>query len=223
MNMMRQITGAAKVAPCADYLTDFLLSTERKIVVFTHHHLTADMLEQEMNSWLSAGGYSPVVTYKAGEDREAKIEQFKQANARIMIASTLASGEGFDGLQHLCSDMIILERQWNPANEEQVEGRIARFGQMKPCNFIYMIASETIDEYFTQLVEEKRAIMKETLDGVDNNNTWQSEGLMRELAAILVKSLNPLETIKIRSACSRMKALFRLKDSDIFPFKKAIN
>lgn len=190
MNMLRQITGAAKVSSCVDYVTDFLLSTERKIAIFVHHHLTADLLEQELNKWLIDGGYDKAVTYRAGDNREAVIKSFSSPNARVLIASTLASGEGFDGLQHLCSDMIMLERQWNPANEEQTEGRIARFGQTKPCNFIYMIASETIDEYFTELVEEKRAIMKETLDGVDNNNTWQTEGLMRELASILVSKGN---------------------------------
>ena len=45
-----------------------------------------------------------------------------------MVASTLAAGEGLN-LQ-TCSDCVIHERQWNPANEEQVEGRFIRIGQI---------------------------------------------------------------------------------------------
>jgi len=102
--------------------------------------------------------------------------------SRIMIASTLAAGEGLN-LQ-FCADAVMLERQWNPANEEQAEGRFHRFGQLHPVTVTYMIASETIDEYFTELVEQKRAIVGSTLDNKDIQ--WDQNSLMTELAQILV-------------------------------------
>jgi SNF2 family DNA or RNA helicase len=77
----------------------------------------------------------------------------------------------------------MLERQWNPANEEQAEGRFHRFGQVNPVSVIYMIASETIDEYFTELVEQKRAIVSSTLDNKELQ--WDSNSLMQELALVL--------------------------------------
>lgn len=79
----------------------------------------------------------------------------------------------------------MLERQWNPANEEQAESRFHRFGQLNPVAVNYLIATETIDEYFSELVEKKRAIVAQTLDGKEV--AWETNSLMKELAAILVQ------------------------------------
>jgi len=111
------------------------------------------------------------------------VKEFKDDNSRrLMIASTLAAGEGLN-LQ-FCSDAIILERQWNPANEEQVEGRFHRFGQLNSVTITYMLASGTIDEYFTELVEIKRSIVAATMD--KREIAWEQQSLMKELAEMLV-------------------------------------
>ena len=47
-----------------------------------------------------------------------------------------------------------------------------------------MIASETVDEYFTELVEQKRAIVANTLDGKEMQ--WDQNSLMSELANVLI-------------------------------------
>lgn len=184
MGKLRQITGLSKTIECVDYVTDHILSTGRKIIIFAHHHAVVDLLENKLNSWLKDGGYNPAVMLRAGDNGSDKVAKFCQVNTPVAIASTLASGEGLDGLQKVCSDMILLERQWNPANEEQVEGRLGRIGQENPVNFIYMIATETIDEYFTDLVEQKRSYVASALDGqvVD----WNESSLLKELAMILV-------------------------------------
>jgi SNF2 family DNA or RNA helicase len=78
----------------------------------------------------------------------------------------------------------MLERQWNPANEEQAEGRFARIGQEDNIIVTYMLASETIDEKFTEIVETKRAIIANTLDGKEYQ--WDQASLMKELATVLV-------------------------------------
>jgi SNF2 family DNA or RNA helicase len=185
MTKMRQITGISKVQECVDYVTDFLLSTDRKIVIFVHHHAVAGLLESELNSWLRDGNYPAVLNLSSdlnADKRADLVQTFKNTNARIMIASTLAAGEGLN-LQ-FCSDAIMLERQWNPANEEQAEARFHRYGQTNPVSITYMLASETIDEYFTELVEQKRAIVAATLD--NKEIAWESSSLLKELAQILV-------------------------------------
>jgi len=185
MGKLRHITGISKVAECIDFTTEFLLSTERKLVIFTHHIDVMGMLENNLNIWCADGGYEKPLILHAGLDgtgRANLVEKFKNSQSRIMIASTLAAGEGLN-LQ-FCSDAIILERQWNPANEEQAEGRFHRFGQVNPVSITYMLATGTIDEYFTELVEVKRAIVSATLDG--KTIEWNQQSLMKELAEVLV-------------------------------------
>ncbi len=186
MGKMRHITGVSKVSECVDFVTEFLISTDRKIVVFTHHQDVMEMLRSQLDSWCADGGYGKPLTLHSGlngDDRSRLVATFKEdVNSRIMIASTLAAGEGLN-LQ-FCSDAVLLERQWNPANEEQVEGRFHRFGQLNPVSITYMLASGTIDEYFTELVEIKRSIVAATLD--NKTIEWNQSSLMKELAEVLV-------------------------------------
>lgn len=186
MGRMRHITGISKVAECVDFVTEFLLSTDRKIVIFTHHQDVMEMLRSQLDSWLEDGGFAKTLTLHSGlngNDRQHLVEEFKSnGSRRLMIASTLAAGEGIN-LQ-FCSDAVLLERQWNPANEEQTEARFHRFGQLNNVSITYMIASGTIDEYFTELVEIKRSIVAATMDKKEIQ--WNQQSLMKELAEILV-------------------------------------
>jgi SWI/SNF-related matrix-associated actin-dependent regulator of chromatin subfamily A-like protein 1 len=186
MTKMREITGVSKVENCVDYVTEFLLSSDRKMVIFTHHHSATNLLIQKLNAWLSDGGYGGVIHLSAslnGDERQNVTMKFKDnPEYRVMVASTLAAGEGLN-LQ-FCSDAVMLERQWNPANEEQAEGRFHRIGQVNSVSVEYMIASETIDEYFTELVESKRAIVASTLDNKEIQ--WDQNSLMQDLAMVLI-------------------------------------
>ena len=182
MNKLRQITGISKVTECVDFVTEFLLSCDRKIVVFAHHHAAEDKLEMELNNWLVEGGFEKCMRFKAGDDFQVKGEQFRLSNSRVMIASTQAGGVG--GNLQFVSDAIMLERQWNPSKEGQAEKRHHRYGQKNNVIVTYMIASETIDEYFTELVEQKRALIGSSLDGEDSS--WDEKSLMTELVQVLI-------------------------------------
>lgn len=185
MAKLRHITGISKIPECVDFVSEFLLSTDRKLVIFTHHQDVADILKGKLNKWLSDGNFAQALHLHAGLDgngRARLVEVFKEPGNRIMIASTKAAGEGLN-LQ-FCSDAVLLERQWTPADEEQAEARFHRFGQVSNVSITYMLASGTIDEYFTELVEQKRAIVASALDGVQMQ--WDQNSLMKELAQMLL-------------------------------------
>lgn len=185
MSKLRHITGISKIEECVDHVTEFLISSDRKIVVFVHHQDVAQLLEGNLNKWCAEGGFEPVCMMHSGlngDGRAELVKRFKEGGSRVMIASTLAAGEGLN-LQ-FCSDAILLERQWNPANEEQAEARFHRFGQENNVSITYMIASGTIDEYFTELVETKRSIVAATMD--NKEIAWDQQSLMKELTEMLV-------------------------------------
>jgi SWI/SNF-related matrix-associated actin-dependent regulator 1 of chromatin subfamily A len=183
---MRRITGQAKIEPVVDFVTNFLLSTERKLVIFGHHKETLDALKEVLDTWCVQGGWNKTLQLKSelsADERQEVVTKFKnEAKSRILIASTLASGEGLN-LQ-FCSDAIMMERQWNPANEEQAETRFTRFGsEASIVNITYMISVGTIDEWLTELIENKRALMQNVVDGKDVD--WNESSLMKELASVI--------------------------------------
>jgi SNF2 family DNA or RNA helicase len=182
MSRLRHITGKSKVVDCVDFATEFLLSTDRKLVIFTHHQDVMGMVEIKLNEWMKDGGYPKVCVLHAGlngDERQRVIDKFKLPENRIMLCIFT---EGIN-LQ-FCSDAVILERQWTPTREEQAEDRFHRFGQQNNVSITYMITSGTIDEYFTELVEIKRARVAATID--NQEIVWNQQSLMKELAEILV-------------------------------------
>ena len=188
LNKMRHLTGIAKIDPCVNFVEEFILETDRKIVIFVHHKDVGVAILSKL-SGLKIDGASEfgaeVLSLTAdlsSEKRNGVVEKFHLPEYRILVASTLASGEGLN-LQ-CCSDCIILERQWNPANEEQAECRFIRIGQeADKVSGTYMIAVGTIDEFFSGLVEQKRAIVSNALDGTELK--WDESSLMRELGDVL--------------------------------------
>lgn len=216
---MRRITGVAKVTAALEFIEEFLLSTDRKIVIFVHHKLTGSSLYSALSklcqegamdeplllvSSLSMGQRQDVINAFKGvtqtTERDANgVLSIKETptgkNHRVMIASTLAAGEGLN-LQ-FCSDCLIMERQWNPANEEQAEARFPRPGQKADkINATYLIAAGSIDDFLTELVERKRSIIHSTLD--NQETAWDQSSLIKDLAeTIFRKGLKKWESPRI--------------------------
>lgn len=187
LSRMRHLCGLGKIEPAIEYITDFLINTDRKITIFVHHKDVGTLLR----SGLENGPCSQIskvlqlTSEMSMEQRFDTVEEFKKPENRILVASTLASGEGLN-LQ-FCSDAIILERQWNPANEEQAEGRFPRPGsEASQVNITYFLAIGTIDEWLSELVEQKREYVSKTLDGT--GTVWSESSLMKELAEKLVSA-----------------------------------
>jgi SNF2 family DNA or RNA helicase len=190
LSKMRHLTGIAKVEPVVDYVTDFIESTDRKMVIFVHHKDVGAALFERLSALCTA---NPELWGKAilniqsvsPEARVAPVESFARPEYRVMIAGELASSEGLN-LQ-MCSDCVLMERQWNPANEEQAEARFIRIGQhATKVSAMYPIAVGTVDEFFSEIVEKKRGICAQVVDGKEY--VWQESSLLQELAEVLAST-----------------------------------
>jgi SWI/SNF-related matrix-associated actin-dependent regulator of chromatin subfamily A-like protein 1 len=189
MTHMKHLTGLAKVEPVVDFVTDFLMQCDRKIVIFRHHndvHGKINALLSDLCVALNLDIPIDLTSDQSPQERHEIVMQFKDnPKARVLIASTLASGEGLN-LQ-FCSDCIMVEQQWNPANEEQAEARFKRIGsEASVINATYQIALGTIDEYLADLKAAKRHIIEEALTGEKNEEAYSEQAMMKELAEILI-------------------------------------
>ena len=190
LSKMRHLTGLAKIEAAADFCMEFLGSREKgdKLVIFNHHKDVGGGLGMLLQPMLEEIGCHPPLHFTGDLDSTTRaeiVQAFKDdPKNRIMICSTLAGGEGLN-LQ-FCHDCVILERQWNPANEEQAEARFIRIGQASSkVSATYIVAVGTIDEFFAELVEKKREIMLQTLSGKEVS--WVEQDIIKELGEILYK------------------------------------
>lgn len=191
LSKMRHLTGLAKVDAAIDYVMEFLGSRENddKLTIFMHHKDVGYTLHAALTPICEELECNPPIMFTGDLDSTTRAEVVKafkdEPKNRTMICSTLAGGEGLN-LQ-FCHDFVLLERQWNPANEEQAEARFIRIGQQSSkVSGTYIVAVGTIDEFFAELVERKRSIMKQTLDGKDVR--WEEQSIIKELGEQLYRS-----------------------------------
>lgn len=189
LGKMRHLTGLAKVDAAVVHAEEFLLSTERKLVLFVHHIDVGDLIENKLRATCTNAEYDWIPLRLLGGMNSQKLEQVKESfltgPSRILIASTLAAGEGLN-LQPV-SDAVMVERQWNSVNEEQAERRFSRPGATaNSINIDYLIAISTVDDYLTEIVERKRKYVTEAISGVKVDTT--ENAVLSELVNALTRA-----------------------------------
>jgi hypothetical protein len=185
--VMRQIVGIAKVPSTVNFAQEFLEETDRKLAIFVHHKKCGELILSQMTEFCKENEFPPPLSLTADLDSAARAdiaEKFNGPDSRLIIASTLASGEGLN-LQS-CADCIMHERQWNPANEEQAEGRFIRIGQKaKNINATYIHGDDTVDTILNGIVEPKRIAFNNTMNkGIVP--AWNENDIIKGLVEAIV-------------------------------------
>ncbi len=159
---LREIVAQGKIKAAVQWIDDFLEETDEKLVVYVYHRKIFQELEIKYKGIAAIGG-------KAGIQREREIQKFQtDKKTRLFIASISADSEAIT--LTAASNMLVIELGWTPGGMEQMMDRIYRIGQTADRVMIYyMVGRGTIDEYMWRLLKKKRKIVKEVLDGVDNN------------------------------------------------------
>ena len=189
INRMRHLTGRAKIPVTVYDVEEHLEETDRKLIVFVHHIDVGEIIKQQIEQLdIVKEKNIPVYQIYGGmDDMKTSLvqEQFNNTKQCVMIASTLAAGEGLN-LQ-TCCDCIIHERQWNPQNEEQAEGRMIRIGQeSKKVGAKYATAAATIDEQLDMIVERKRIQFHAAMNKGEITR-WDENSIIKELAEAIVR------------------------------------
>lgn len=190
MARMRHITGLAKIAATVEFCDEFYESTNRSLIIFVHHKDVAYHLVEELKKLFADKKDVTIETLSAAKKdigNNAVASKFNTDGKRwFIIASTLACGEGIDGLQK-GYDSVLHERQWNPQNEDQATpGRLKRIGQKsRVVNITCVEADETIDQDLDEIVERKRRQFH-AVHGKTQLETWNLDDSAKELANKLV-------------------------------------
>lgn len=209
---LKHYTGLAKVKSGIDDCIEWLDNVPddfEKLTIFHHHIDVGDLLQMGVadypgiDEWLVNHGYNKSLRLLGGkgpEERQYIIDQFKlDPKNRVLIASTLASGEGLN--IQFCQNAYMMERQWNPQNEEQAELRFSRplsksdlpeylypiADRKVSIRIPYFIAAGTVDEILTNIIEKKRLAFRKSMNVKDENITWDEAELIHEVAEAIIK------------------------------------
>jgi hypothetical protein len=188
---LRHISGLAKIPATKEFVEQFVEQAEIKKLIIGVHHIDVgqtlyDDLKAQYPDYL-------VLKITGGMNAQQKYDTqlaFNAAHKVLCVASTKAAGEGMN-LQ-TANQVVLHERQWNPADEQQFEDRICRIGQeAKNVTATYVLGADTVDALFDEIVERKRHHFHRSMNTNElSNPEWVQSDLMNELANAIVAKYN---------------------------------
>jgi SNF2 family DNA or RNA helicase len=100
------------------------------------------------------------------QERNRVIEEFRTNPKRHALL--LSYGAGAVGLNLQFAQYVILfDRWWNPAVEDQAINRVHRIGQTEHVFVTRYMATQTIEERIIEVLDRKRAMMNEVVPGTE--------------------------------------------------------
>ena len=153
---LKRIIARGKMDHALAWINDFLQSG-KKLVVFAWHRETAVELAGALGAPMIIGGTSI-------KERDSAVEAFQNdAECRVIVLNIKAGGVGLTLTAG--SDVLFCELGWSPGDMEQAEDRVHRIGQADTCTAWYLLGAGTIEEEIYELIESKRRVVGESIDG----------------------------------------------------------
>lgn len=172
------LSGYRKKSPKLDWLLDCLETVRQKgekAIVFVEFRQMQRMLVHYIEEVF---GYRPDVingdtttSVRHAQSRQKRIESFqKERGFGVIVLSPIAVGFGVN--IQAANHVFHYSRTWNPAKEDQATDRAYRIGQTKTVYVYYPVVYadgfKTFDEKLHELLEYKRGISKDMLNGTGN-------------------------------------------------------
>ena len=138
-----------------------------KMLVYTHY---VEEIDKTLYKAITANGFK--VGFCTGTDKSG-LDGFLHGDVDVLIGSS-AIGTGVDGLQHVCSKLIINVLPWTNAEYEQLVGRLYRQGQQAhTVDVVIPTTYATVNgerwsycDSKLRRIEYKRSIADTAVDGV---------------------------------------------------------
>lgn len=156
---LRRETAEEKINCTIDLIKEYAESLD-KLVIFAYHHSVIEILEKDLENF----GCTAYTGKSSQGDRERSIRDFQgNPNCKIFIGQIQAAGEGIDGLQDVCSNVLFLEWSWVPGEIEQACKRVHRIGQTKPVLIRFLVWADSVEEHMMRIALDKVKVIREVL------------------------------------------------------------
>jgi hypothetical protein len=137
-------------------ILDSVFESEERVLIFTHFASWGERLAKH----LSARYGMDIGCYHGGLSRGARdkmVQAFQEGEgAGALVLSLKAGGTGLN--LTAASHVVLYDRWWNPAVEDQARDRAWRIGQTKTVVAHRLVCPGTVDERVEEVVQGKRRI-----------------------------------------------------------------
>ena len=134
-----------------------------KLLVFSQYVETLEWLSARLGD-LPHDLYHGQMT-EAVRDRALTVFE-KESGPRALLVSLRAGGLGLN--LNSASTVVLYDRWWNPAVENQAIQRAHRFGRERPLQVVRFLVTDSIEERIDTLLQEKQAIFEQYVEQAEN-------------------------------------------------------
>ena len=161
ISTVRKEMGIALAPHIAEYVNMILDGGETKVFLAGWHKDVLDIWEKALHKW----GTVRIDGKTTPARKQMAVDKFiKDPKVGVIIGNLLSAGVGTDGLQKVCSRVVLGEPDWVPGNNEQVVARLDRIGQELPVQADYMTAPGSLSERVLSSSLEKMQDIHAALD-----------------------------------------------------------
>jgi SNF2 family DNA or RNA helicase len=127
-----------------------------KLLIFANYRMTNRKLIKSLAKYGAVGAYGELTQ----KQQEANVQRFTaDPKCRVFVANARSAGYGIDGLQQVCSDILILEEPTLPRDFHQAVARLDRLGQEKKVHVRIAIAEKTVQvRLHKQLIDKDHLV-----------------------------------------------------------------
>ncbi|GGZ63797.1 SNF2-related protein [Streptomyces rubiginosohelvolus] len=138
-----------------DDLLPTLTASDASTLIFTRYRSMAKLLVRHLRSH----GHDPL--YYSGDipsvrERQRIVDTFQARSGQLMVMTVKAGGTGLTLTQ--ASHVVLFDRPWNPAKENQAIDRAHRLGQQRIVTVHPFITENTLEDRVDELLNHKRAL-----------------------------------------------------------------
>jgi SNF2 family DNA or RNA helicase len=135
-------------------ICDGLVAPTDKLIVFSQYVTTLEFLAAELGrpTKLFHGGLSEA-------ERDSMLDAFRrEPGPQILLVSLRAGSVGLNMQE--ASTVVLFDRWWNPAVEDQAINRAHRFGRDRPLSVYRFLITDSIEERIEAVLEDKRELFR---------------------------------------------------------------
>lgn len=152
----RELDGRSGKLARLNEIVDAVFAAGERVLIFTHFASWGERLAD----YLTERTGLPIDCYHGGLGRGARdqlVETFQNGEGPgAMVLSLKAGGTGLN--LTAASQVVLYDRWWNPAVEDQARDRVWRIGQTKTVICHRLVCPGTVDERVEEIVQGKRRI-----------------------------------------------------------------
>jgi len=126
---------------------------DKKLIIFSNYQRTNEEIVRRFKCPGIWGQVSP------GQKQRNLNKFLDDPKCRILAANPLAAGQGVDGCQHVCQDVLYTEPPITPSHWVQSLSRVHREGQRNAVTVRMAVAKGTLQRHLVNQLADKEALI----------------------------------------------------------------